>query len=122
MQPIGADTPTEYLEAVLDLIENKAYFANKITNWSVIRQQARIIAGNARTTSDTYAAIEMVLERMGHRHSYLIPSESLSWNPGQASNVTYGFSVLRDERRIVQVIPGSPADSRRSATRLIFKN
>jgi C-terminal processing protease CtpA/Prc len=111
MQPIGTDTPAEYLEAVLDLIENKAYFANKITNWSVIRQQARIIAGNARTTSDTYAAIEMVLERMGHRHSYLIPSESLNWNPGQASNVTYGFSVLRDERRIVQVIPGSPADN-----------
>ena len=111
MQPIGADTPAEYLEAVLDLIENNAYFANKVTNWSVIRQQSRIIAGNARTTSDTYGAIEMVLERMGHRHSYLIPAETLQWNPGQVSNVTYGFSVLRDERRVVQVIPGSPADN-----------
>ncbi|MDQ7025283.1 MAG: S41 family peptidase [Anaerolineae bacterium] len=111
MQPIGTHDPLDYMNVVLDLIENEAYFASKITNWSAIRQQARIMGGNAKTTQETYPAIEMVLERMGHQHSYLIPAETRQWNPAQLSHVTYGFSVLRNERRVIQVLPGSPADN-----------
>lgn len=111
MQPLSTDNPLEYMNAVLDLIEKEAYFASNITNWAAIRQQARIMGGNARTAQETYPAIEMVLERMGHQHSYLIPADTRQWNPGQLSNVTYGFSVLRNERRVIQVLPGSPADN-----------
>lgn len=107
MQPIGAETPADYLAAVLDLIENKAYFADNINNWSAIRQQARIMSGNARTPADTYTAIEMVLERTGQRHSFLVPAPQAA--AAMDDHFTYGLAVLREERRIVQVVPGSPA-------------
>lgn len=110
MQPIGADTPSEYLDAVIDLIQEKAYFANRVAEWPKLRSQAHAMLRLARTPADTYPAIEMVIERLKHRHTYLIPADAIQRNPGQVHNLTYGFSVLRNERRIVQVIAGSPAD------------
>ena len=110
MQPIGADTPSEYLDAVVDLIEEKAYFANRVAEWPKLRAQAHAMLRLAKTPADTYPAIEMVIERLKHRHTYLIPADAIRRNPGQVHNLTYGFSVLRNERRIVQVIAGSPAD------------
>ena len=116
MQPIGVDTPAEYLNAVLDLMEAQAYFAKKITNWDNIRQQARIMAGHARTIDETYPAIQMVLERMQHRHSYLIPAETFQRIHGQVNNATYGFSILRDQRQIGGTTPEQRRGEQRLAT------
>jgi len=108
MQPTVEVNPAEYLKEALDIIQNNAYFADRVKDWDVLRQQAKIMAKDAQNPAGTYAAINMVLEHIGHRHTFFIPAGKHLRNP-EHDNVTIGLSVVRDERQIVQILPGSSA-------------
>ena len=108
MQPIGGDTVTTYFNAVLDLFQEQAYFSDPIQNWDVLRQKAQIMIANAKKTTDTHRAIQMVLESTGYpRTCFVSPEEAADQNHQERQ--TYGFCLLPEDGSIAYVLPHSPA-------------
>ncbi|MBK9142052.1 MAG: S41 family peptidase [Candidatus Melainabacteria bacterium] len=67
----GSTNPTEYLRKTLDLIQSRALRASAV-NWSAVRSKATTMAAGARTTADTYPAIDYALQQLGDNHSFLL--------------------------------------------------
>jgi len=67
----GSTNPPVYLRSTLDLIQTRALRTSAV-NWSSVRSKAAAMAAGARTTADTYPAINYALEQLGDNHSFLL--------------------------------------------------
>ena len=63
-----------YLATALSLVREHAYYSSRI-NWDAERDAALSAAHAAQTPAATYPAINQVLNRLGDRHSMLVPPD-----------------------------------------------
>ncbi|MGD9681285.1 MAG: S41 family peptidase [Candidatus Obscuribacterales bacterium] len=86
----GSTNPPVYLSNTLDLIQSRALRTTQV-NWHSVRREATAMAAGARTTADTYPAINYALDQLGDNHSFLLGKNgkivraSKSARPGRSS-------------------------------------
>lgn len=100
--------PETYLQHVLEIIEQDAYYSERL-DWDSIYDEANEIAQAARTTADVYPFIRGVLRNLQDNHSvFLTPSMAESMRTPERSDtglrVNYGTGV------VWLVVEDSPAD------------
>ncbi len=92
-----------YLDAALDVIQREAVRSSAV-DWPAVRAEAHRLARHARTTAETYPAIERVLQALGDHHSFLMhPGQSFAATPGG-----FGLKYLRGV--IARIYADSPAE------------
>lgn len=96
-----------YLTAALDYIEHTSVMSKRI-DWTLERRKAFALARNARTTADTYPAIEQVLADLEDHHSFfLTPQQAKLFAAGMATGL--GLLAVYPEEVVVEVFPSSSA-------------
>jgi hypothetical protein len=76
-QPKTSTAATEYLNHVVDLMQQNALHAKEI-DWAATRAEAMKRADGAQTTVDTYPAIYFALTQLKEHHSFLRLPDNLS--------------------------------------------
>ncbi|MFB7170626.1 S41 family peptidase [Streptomyces sp. NPDC056254] len=70
-----------YLTHVLDLLQNNSMEKNKV-DWPEVRRQAFAEAAGARTTADTYDAIDLAVKALDNPHTvFMRPDQAAAFNP-----------------------------------------
>mgnify|MGYP005750541211 CR=1 FL=1 len=69
LPPLGA-AAHDYLGAALDLLQQNAYFSDRV-DWPGLRRQAHAIAAGAETPEETYPGIDHAIAALGDGHSHL---------------------------------------------------
>jgi carboxyl-terminal processing protease len=64
-------TPTTYLTNVLGIIRAQAMKSGDV-DWKAVRTKSFQLAAGAKTTADTYPAINYALSQLGDQHSFLV--------------------------------------------------
>lgn len=96
-------SPAAYLDAALDVVQREAVRSSAV-DWPVVRAEAHHLSAHARTTAETYPALELVLRALGDHHSFLMrPGQSAAATPGG-----FGLKYLRGV--IARIYAGSPAE------------
>ncbi|HEY9712393.1 MAG TPA: S41 family peptidase, partial [Chroococcales cyanobacterium] len=67
---LGSSSPTYYLDSVLNIIEFRALHARQV-DWKAVRAKCMQLAEHAKTTTDTYRAINYALSQLHDNHSFL---------------------------------------------------
>jgi carboxyl-terminal processing protease len=99
--------PAVYFRVALFVIEHNALMRDRV-DWPAVRQEADRLLQGARTTRDTYPAIQLVLRRLGDHHSHLaLPETVRAFRSG--SGQTLGLTALWPERVVSTVSPAGPA-------------
>ena len=106
--PAGEVPAGQVLAEALNLIERRAFYAERV-DWPTVRAEARrrIAASTARV--ELYEAIRWVLSRLGDRHIFLL-------TPGRAAELAagrgrdFGLLALFPERVVVDVEPRGAAE------------
>ena len=71
----GGPSPSTYLIEVLDLVEQQAYYADRV-DWMQWRVDAADEAASAQRTADTYDFVQRLLLELGDHHSGFFPPPS----------------------------------------------
>ncbi|MDQ3856296.1 MAG: PDZ domain-containing protein, partial [Chloroflexota bacterium] len=96
-----------YLDEVLDHLQAHSVRSTAV-DWAALRRDVQAMAGDARSTAETYPAIELALQRLGDGHSFfLTPEQERLLREGQA--LTTGLTVVHPDGIVVKVLPHSPA-------------
>ena len=61
----------QYFEKVADIIQNNYYFIDSI-NFSELKKRAKTFLSNAKSTEDTYPAIDTMLYNLHDKHSFFL--------------------------------------------------
>ncbi|MFF9978105.1 S41 family peptidase [Streptomyces erythrochromogenes] len=70
-----------YLTHVLDLLQNNSMDKKKV-DWPELRRQAFAEAAGARTTADTYDAIDLAVKALDNPHTvFMRPDQAAAFNP-----------------------------------------
>ena len=96
-----------YLDEVLDHLQRHSV-RREAVDWAELRREARALAGDARSTAETYPAIELALERLGDSHSFFLAPEQVRLL-GEGRARTTGLTVVLPEGVVAKVLPDSPA-------------
>ncbi len=97
-----------YLTTALDYIEHTSVMSKKI-DWTLERRKAYALAGNARTTTDTYPAIQQVLADLEDNHSFFFtPQQAKLSAEGMATGL--GLISVYPQEVVVEVFPSSSAE------------
>jgi hypothetical protein len=86
---VGTIDPDAYLEEVLALVRERAYFADRI-DFDALRERAAVVAAEADDVSETYGFVASIVVSLHDRHSsFLTPDElrSLTSDDDQPSAV-----------------------------------
>jgi hypothetical protein len=100
--------PTVYFHVALFMIERNAMTRDRV-DWPTVRAEADQLIHDARSTRDTYAAIRLVLRRLGDNHSHFVPPEAVR-AARRGSNLTLGLTAIWPECVVALVSPGGSAD------------
>jgi carboxyl-terminal processing protease len=103
--------PEAYLSSVLDHIQQHSIKRDTV-DWAALRRDALALAAPARTTAETYPAIQLVLKRLEDRHSFFVTPDDMELRREGVSK-TPGLSAVYPEGVVVHVFPGSPAEQAR---------
>jgi carboxyl-terminal processing protease len=98
----------QYLAVALNLIQQNAFYADRV-DWRSVRAEARRRAAAATTTAGTYDTIRWVLSKLGDRHSVLLTPEQAR-NLAAGGGPSFGLLALFPERVVVDVEPGGGAE------------
>lgn len=111
MPSIGNQTADQYLDNILDLLQERAYPLRDSLDWDVLRQKARIMMTNHTEIHDTHRVIRMVLENLGYPQTCFVPPSENSSSSSEDSIIRfYGLGITPDELHIAYMLPGSPAE------------
>lgn len=99
-----------YLEDVLNRIQQKAYRSPNIQDWQALRQRALELAGDAQTPADCYPAVRMVMEALGDNHSFFIGADEKDTSGPTGRPRTYGLLILAPENVVIEIFPDSAAE------------
>ncbi|OEJ36084.1 hypothetical protein BGK67_30655 [Streptomyces subrutilus] len=70
-----------FLTHVLDLLQKNSLERNKV-DWPEVRRQAFADAAGAKTTADTYEAIDTAVKALNNRHTYFLrPDQAAALDP-----------------------------------------
>jgi carboxyl-terminal processing protease len=100
--------PGVYFRFAFFVIQRNALMRDRV-DWPAVRLEADRLRHGARSTRDTYPAIQLVLQRLGDHHSHLVSPEGAR-EMRAGSNVTLGLTALWPERAVATVSPGGPAE------------
>jgi C-terminal processing protease CtpA/Prc len=106
--PSGDVLSGQYLTDALSLIQQRAYYADRV-DWPVVRAEARRRTAAPTTTAEVHDTIRWVLTKLGDRHSFLLSPErarELAAGGGRS----FGLLALFPERVVVDVEPGGAAE------------
>ena len=104
---IGAtsDVVLEVLDAAIAIVKNNAWKASSV-NWDVVEPEVRSIAAGAKQSSEAYAAIRILLARLGDRHSFLMPpAQTSAFKMGGLANPPIDVRVISDGVGYIKVPP-----------------
>ena len=99
--------PAAYLNSVLDHIQQHSIKRDAV-DWAALRRDALELAATARTTAETYPAIELALKRLEDRHSFFVTAADMQLRR-EGVAVSLGISAVYPEGVVVGVFPGSAA-------------
>jgi carboxyl-terminal processing protease len=100
--------PDVYFRVAFFVIQRNALMRDRV-DWAAVRLEADRLRREARSTRDTYPAIQMVLQRLGDGHSHFVPPEGArAMRAG--SNLHPGLTALWPECVVATVSPGGPAE------------
>jgi hypothetical protein len=78
-EPLGLaeddPAPAEYLDEVLDVVKEQAYYAERV-DWVQWRADATIEASTAQDSADSYDFVRRLLFELGDHHSFFVPPSS----------------------------------------------
>jgi carboxyl-terminal processing protease len=80
-QDLARSSPADYLNKALNIIQSRALKSGHV-DWKLVRAKSLELAAGAKSTSDTYPAINYALAQLGDNHSFLV---------GQNGNATRRF-------------------------------
>jgi hypothetical protein len=75
--PPPAVDPAAYLDEVLAVVEQHAYYADRV-DWEASRAEAAEVAAGATTTADTYSFVLRLIGELDDRHSGFFPPSEFS--------------------------------------------
>lgn len=104
-EPPPQSTARDYLDAALDLIEKRAYYADRI-DWPELRESSRALAKDARRPADTYPAIKQALAALGDRHSHLVSPDATARQRSEDTRNDYGVESAALESIGYVRVPG----------------
>jgi carboxyl-terminal processing protease len=100
--------PGVYFRVALVIIQRNALTRDRV-DWVAVRREADRLLQGARTTRDTYPAIQLVLQRLGDHHSHLaLPETARAMRAG--SSLTLGLTATWPECIVATVSAGGPAE------------
>ncbi|MEU2455375.1 S41 family peptidase [Streptomyces sp. NPDC012765] len=81
-QPTGMSADAkQYLTYVLDLLQDKSLDRHRI-DWAQVRREAFAQAAGARTTADTYDAIDLAVQALDNPHTFFMrPEQAAAMDP-----------------------------------------
>lgn len=106
--------PNEYLEDVLALVRDRAYYADRL-DFDALRQQAALVAADASDASDTHPFVRSVVTSLNDGHSgFFTPDQvrSMSANDDRSGAVP---TASYDDGVLYLSLPGTGADPRSPA-------
>ncbi len=78
---LGALGAEQYLTHVLDLLQNNSLDRNRV-DWPQVRREAFAEAAGARTTADTYDAIDLAVKSLDNPHTFFMrPEQAAAMDP-----------------------------------------
>ncbi|MBX9667949.1 MAG: S41 family peptidase [Candidatus Obscuribacterales bacterium] len=77
-------SPRDYLSRVIALIEKRGLRSSKV-DWKIVKARSLEMITEAKSTADTYPAINYVLSELGDNHSFLISRTGSGTRPLKAS-------------------------------------
>jgi hypothetical protein len=100
--------PSVYFRVAVVIIQRNALMRDRV-DWVAVRSEADRLLQGARSTRDTYPAIQLVLQRLGDHHSHLaLPETVRAMRAG--ANLTLGLTAIWPECIVAAVSPGGPAE------------
>lgn len=90
-EPSAVSTARNYLDTALDLIQQQAYYADRI-DWQALRETSHALAKDARQPADTYPAIRHALASLGDRHSHLVSPDAMARQLSEETRDDYGVT------------------------------
>lgn len=98
----------KYLDHALALVEQNAYFSDRV-DWASMRKEAHAMAAGAKTPSETHEAIGRVLVSLGDGHSHFVsPARSKQLASSQPDPSATGVSATQVGRVGVVRVPSFP--------------
>jgi carboxyl-terminal processing protease len=95
--------PDDYLDHVLNWLGANAVTAASV-DWETVRAEAMAIAGQPKTTAETYPAIEYAIAQLNDPEAFMITPEQSVWQ-----GTGLGMTAVYPQNIIVEVKTGSPA-------------
>ncbi|MFD9302955.1 S41 family peptidase [Streptomyces sp. NPDC060048] len=104
-QPTGMSADAEqYLTHVLDLLQNGSLDRDRV-DWPEVRRQAFAEAAGAKTTADTYDAIDLAVKSLDNPHTFFLrPEQAAAMNPSAEAPGTTGPPPVPRGRLVGQKI------------------
>jgi len=99
-------TPKAYVTSVLDIVEARSYWSNKI-DWDTTRTEILASVDGLETLTLVQGTLLTLLQKLqaaGDNHSFLLPP-----GPGNELNDANGFGRLVGGSQVILVYPDSPA-------------
>ncbi|HET6748453.1 MAG TPA: PDZ domain-containing protein [Actinomycetes bacterium] len=108
MPPAGEVPAALVLDEALNLVERRAFYAERV-DWPSVRAEARRRVAAATTRAEVYEVIRWVLSRLGDHHSFLLtPQRAAELAVGRGRD--FGLLAMFPERVVVDVEPGDAAE------------
>ena len=79
-------TPQAYANRVLDLIEHRALYADRV-HWPAVRARLLAAADRAVAPAELHEALDVVVQEAGGRHSRLLPPNTVRQLAGRPSRL-----------------------------------
>lgn len=74
-EPSDEDMARTYLDSALDLIQHRAYYADRV-DWPALRETSHALVKGARRPADTYPAIKQALSALKDKHSHFVSPDT----------------------------------------------
>jgi len=104
--PLPSPAAQAYLDTAMSLVEENAYFSNRL-EWAELRPRLLATAAGAAAPADTHAAISFLLRALGDSHSHFVsPEASERIASPQGDDPTLGISAKQLGRVGYLRVPG----------------
>lgn len=82
-------TASQYLDKALDLIQYRAYYADRI-DWPALRASSHALIEQADQPADTYPAVKQALAALGDNHSHFVSPRMTARKQSETVDSDYG--------------------------------
>lgn len=94
-------SPIDYLNKALTIIQTRGMKSANV-DWKSTRQKSLELAAGAKSTSDTYSAINYALSQLGDNHSFLIGRNGAGTHPYKVSGTKPKIRVRVESKEVLE--------------------